>query len=254
MFLDAKIGLLLFITHFLASITVGLIFKNYMKSSKTSNIIPQVSIKSKTYENINLQNLGKHMGNAIQNSISTLFMILGYMVFFSVFSNILSNVGIKTFFCNIIKIFLNILNISFDLSNGIFLGFLEITNGLNTISLLSHIDFIEKLPIAAFILGFGGFSVHMQVASILSDSNISLKPYLIGKLLQASFAAIYTYFLMKFTNFFSWEVVESFNYSNSNINVVSESSNLIMLLTLLISLSIIVQIIKIIKKTLKNEI
>ena len=119
MFLDAKIGLLLFITHFLASITVGLIFKNYMKSSKTSNIIPQVSIKSKTYENINLQNLGKHMGNAIQNSISTLFMILGYMVFFSVFSNILSNVGIKTFFCNIIKIFLNILNISFDLSNAL---------------------------------------------------------------------------------------------------------------------------------------
>ena len=32
MFLDAKIGLLLFITHFFASITVGLIFKNYKKN------------------------------------------------------------------------------------------------------------------------------------------------------------------------------------------------------------------------------
>lgn len=91
MFLDPKIGLLLFITHFIASITVGIIFRNYKKSKTTSNIIPQVSIKSKSYETLKLQNLGKLMGIAIQNSTTTLLMILGYMVFFAVLSNILAN-------------------------------------------------------------------------------------------------------------------------------------------------------------------
>ena len=62
MFLDAKIGLLLFITHFLASITVGIIFRNYKKSNKTLNIIPQVSIKSKSYATLKLQNLRKIYG------------------------------------------------------------------------------------------------------------------------------------------------------------------------------------------------
>ena len=121
MFLEPKIGLLLFITHFIASITVGIIFRNYKKSNKTSNIISQVSIKSKTYETLKLQNLGKLMGISIQNSISTLLMILGYMVFFAVFSNILTNTGTVNIFNYAIMYVLNIFNLSFDLSNRNFL-------------------------------------------------------------------------------------------------------------------------------------
>ena len=117
MFLEPKIGLLLFITHFIASITVGIIFRNYKKSDKISNIIPQVSIKSKTYETLKLQNLGKLMGISIQNSISTLLMILGYMVFFAVLANILTNTGIVNIFNYAIKYILSAFNLSFDLSN-----------------------------------------------------------------------------------------------------------------------------------------
>ena len=117
MFLEPKIGLLLFITHFIASITVGIIFRNYKKSNKTSNIISQVSIKSKTYETLKLQNLGKLMGFSIQNSISTLLMILGYMVFFAVLANILTNTGIVNIFNYAIKYILSAFNLSFDLSN-----------------------------------------------------------------------------------------------------------------------------------------
>lgn len=60
------------------------------------------------------------MGNAMQNSISTLLMILGYMVFFAVLSNILTNTGISNIFCCVIEYILNIFNLSIDLSNGIF--------------------------------------------------------------------------------------------------------------------------------------
>lgn len=131
-----------------------------------------------------------------------------------------------------------------------FLGILEITNGLNIISMLEKVNFIEKLPVAALILGFGGFSVHMQVASIISDSDLSLKPYLLGKLLQGIFACIYTFLLMKFTNFFSLDVIESFNYSNSSIKIVSESSNLVGVLMIICGIGVILQIAKRIKRIL----
>lgn len=134
-----------------------------------------------------------------------------------------------------------------------FLGILEITNGLNIISMLEKVNFIEKLPVAALILGFGGFSVHMQVASIISDSDLSLKPYLLGKLLQGIFACIYTFLLMKFTNFFSLDVIESFNYSNSSINIVTESSNLFFILFMIVSSAIILQIFKKIINILNNN-
>lgn len=130
---------------------------------------------------------------------------------------------------------------------------LEITNGLNIISLLESIDFIEKLPVAALVLGFGGFSVHMQVASIISDTDLSIKPYLLGKLLQGIFASICTFLLMKFTNFFSWDVVESFSYSSSNMNVIKESSNLLLILLMTISFGIVIQIFRKIMITLKNN-
>lgn len=188
------------------------------------------------------------MGIAIQNSTATLLMILGYMVFFAVLSNILTNTGVENLFNKLITHVLKALNISTDLSNGIFCGILEITNGLNKISNYSAIRYIERLPIAAFILGFGGFSVHMQVASIISDSDLSLKPYLLGKLLQGILASIYTFILMKFTNFFSWDVVESFSYSNSNIKIVSESSNLLGILFIIFSIGIIIKIGKKINK------
>lgn len=252
MFLDPKIGFLFFITHFLASITVGVLFRNYKKSNITSCIIPQVSIKSKTYEPLKLQNLGKVMGIAIQNSTATLLMILGYMVFFSVLSNILTNTGIENCFNILIKYIFNIFNISADLANGIFCGILEITNGLNKISNYSAISYIERLPTAAFILGFGGFSVHMQVASIISDSDLSLKPYLLGKLLQGIFASTYTFILMKFTNFFNWDVVESFSYNNSNTILLTESSNLLFILFIILTLGIICQIFKKMKSLLNN--
>ena len=117
MFLEPKIGLLLFLTHFLASITVGIIFRNYKKSNNTLNIIPQVSIKSNSNNTLKFHNLGKSMASAIQNSTSTLLMILGYMVFFAVLSNNLANTGIVNIFDNILEEF----NISKELSNGIFM-------------------------------------------------------------------------------------------------------------------------------------
>ena len=86
MFNDEKIGLLLFLTHFIASLTVGILFRFYKKNS-TKSIITQVSINSNS---IKLSNLGSAMSEAIQKSISTLLLIGGYIVFFAVLSEILS--------------------------------------------------------------------------------------------------------------------------------------------------------------------
>lgn len=249
LFLDAKIGLLLFLTHFLANLTVGILFRFYKRSLQTTPIISQVSAKTKNYANLTFKNLGKVMGEAIQSSISTLLLIAGYIVFFAVLSNVLVNSGISSIFIRCIEKFLGLINISIKLSDGIFTGILEITNGINKISKLNNISYIESLPIVALILGFGGFSVHMQVASIISEAKLSLKPYLIGKLMQGILASIYTYLIMKFTNFFSLDIVESFSYNTKSIKIISESSNLFVILLVLLAIGISIQIIRKIKSS-----
>ncbi len=231
MFADEKVGLLLLLTHFLASITVGIIFRFYKRHS-TSNIIPQVSIKSNS---INLSNLGTVMANAINKSISTLLLIGGYIVFFAVLSEILTNTLFKSINNNLI---LGILN-----------GILEITSGIKKLAMLDNIDYTILLPIVSLILGFGGFSVYMQVSSIVAETNLSMKTYFWGKLMQGIFACIYTYIFMKYTTFFSWKMVSAFNYYSYSTPVINESFSIFRMITTLFFISLIIGIIhKVIKK------
>ena len=43
---------------------------------------------------------------------------------------------------------------------------------------------------AAFMLGWAGLSVHCQVIAFLSDSTLSVRPYLVGKALHGFFSAL----------------------------------------------------------------
>lgn len=59
---------------------------------------------------------------------------------------------------------------------------------------------IDKLAIASAILAWSGLSVHAQVASILSQTDIRYKPYLFARILHTLFAATATYLV--------WEPVQ----------------------------------------------
>lgn len=84
MFNSNKIGFLLLLSHFLGSVTVGLILRNHFSSPNSDDIISRKSIKINTSEALNLKNLGKLVGNSIQNSFSTLILIGGYIVSFAI--------------------------------------------------------------------------------------------------------------------------------------------------------------------------
>ena len=47
--------------------------------------------------------------------------------------------------------------------------------------------------ITAFLLGFGGISVMLQVFSIVAKTDLSMKSYVLGKLLHGIIAAFYTF-------------------------------------------------------------
>ncbi len=63
-------------------------------------------------------------------------------------------------------------------------GFLELTVGVT--SLTPH---RLGFTMAAGLLGWGGVSVHCQAAAVLSDTDLSLRQYLLGKALQGLLSA-----------------------------------------------------------------
>lgn len=195
MFGDNTIGVLLLITHILACITVGMIFK-FWKINKNSNKKNTTNILSNN-QDVTFSNLGEILSKSILSSIKTILIIGGFVVLFSVILSILQTSKI----INILSIILLPLFNIFGIDNpnfplGFISGIFEVTNGLSQISAIPYKNISTNIIITAFILGFGGLSVMLQVYSIISKSNISIKPYIIGKILHGIIASIYTFIII----------------------------------------------------------
>lgn len=178
MFGSAKIGYILLISHILSCFIVGILFKNWKKEKENKFTFLANNVESS--KEIHLKDIGEILGNAIKKSISTILNIGGFIVIFSVIISILESSGV-----------IYVLQSTFgDVEAAAFSGIIEITNGINEISILGKSNL--HIILTSFILGFGGISVLFQVYSVIAKSDISIKPYILGKFIQAVISSIIT--------------------------------------------------------------
>ena len=197
------IGLLLFITHILAGISVGIIFRFWERDTNSNLSFSKRNVENKT---VSFSNLGEVLSKSITNSISTIFLIGGFVVIFSCVISILKASGVLNIFTSFISPIFNTFNIDTSFISPLICGFLEITNGINSISQIACKKLSINLILTAFLLGFGGLSVFLQVLSITSKTDLSIKPYIYGKLLQGIFASFYTYIFINIIPFFNFDI------------------------------------------------
>ena len=170
MYHSLKLGILLYISHILAAITVGIIMKKYKSSSYSPPYIP-IDTEEK--------NIGEIFGTVLANSINSILTVCGSVIFCSVISKIcLEYIPVK------------------GIMHSIILGFMEFVNGISELS-GQNVSTLLKLSLASLIVGFSGLSVHLQVMAIVSKYKLSLKPYIIGKILHGLLSFLYTYLLAK---------------------------------------------------------
>ena len=94
MFKNTTIGILLFITHILACITVGIIFRFWKRNSVSKPYYnKKSSVINNSKETVNFSNLGEVLANSITSSISTILLIGGFVVIFSSIISILNASG-----------------------------------------------------------------------------------------------------------------------------------------------------------------
>lgn len=206
MFGNSTIGLLLLITHILACITVGIIFRFWKFNSSSPNYVGTKTSNYKKCKNITFSNLGEILGKSITNSISTILMIGGFVVIFSSIISILKASGILQSLVLMLTPIFDFLHIDSFFISGILTGLLEITNGISSISSINIKAISVNIIITAFLLGFGGLSVLLQVLSITSKTDLSIKPYIYGKLLHGVLAAFYTFVAINVFPFFNFNL------------------------------------------------
>ena len=205
LFKNKQVGILLLITHILAGLTVGFIFRWWKPKNKKTFVEKREKGARPLFpsKEISLANLGEILSNSILSAINTTLLIGGFIVIFCVIISILENSGLLKILSNILYPFLLIFKIPITFANGIVSGILELTNGVCKIAFIENSSLYTNIIVCAFLLGFGGISISFQILSIISKANISIKPYIIGKLLQGILAAVYTYLFIIYAPVFN---------------------------------------------------
>ncbi len=204
-FHNVNIGIVLAASHYLSNALVGLLMRfygknqpNYSRREKTpSNRIKHAFTVLHEKRMKEKRPIGKILGDAIASSIQTLLMIGGFIIVFSVLNMLLIEVGFITQVGKIISFFISKSSIHQDLSTPFVSGLFEITLGSKLVSDVANSTLLQQVALTSFILGFGGFSIQAQVASIISEVKMSMKPYMIGRLLQSVIAPILAVLLWK---------------------------------------------------------
>ncbi|WP_338451944.1 sporulation integral membrane protein YlbJ [Niallia oryzisoli] len=202
-FHNAKLGIILALAHYLGNITVGLIMRFYgnkeIKSESTrklSSFRTALSALHKTRIKDN-RPIGKLLGDAVMSSVQTLLMIGGFIILFSVINKLLFHLQITAFFAEAFKAVLLLFQLPAELSIPFISGLFEITLGSQLISKIQEATLMEQAIITSLILGFCGFSVQAQVASILAQTDINFKPFFFARIIHGFIAAFYTFLLWK---------------------------------------------------------
>lgn len=100
----------------------------------------------------------------------------------------------------------------------------------------------------SILLGFGGLSVFLQVLSITSKYDLSIKTYVLGKFFQGIIAGFYTYIGIKYIPSLNLDLQPVSNLSNTATNINLNFSPIIIISIFTISI-LLFYILKKIKKT-----
>ena len=206
MFKSTTIGILLFITHLLSSISVGILFRFWKKNKTTKTYMKHSNFKNSKYKNVSLNNFGEVIAESITSATSTVLLIGGFIVLFSSIISILKSSGILNSTSMFITPVFELINIDTSFCMPLISGFIEITNGIASISSIACKKLSINIILTSFLLGFGGISVLLQVLSITSKTDLSIKPYILGKLLHGILASFYTYIFINIIPFFNFDI------------------------------------------------
>ena len=167
---NQKIGLIILLVHFLTNFIIGYLFRNiYLEEIKEEKLILKKSLP-----------FMEVLKNSITNSFFILINVLGIIIFFSLITTT-------------INLYLNLNNYSNTLLNGL----MEITKGLSLLNDL-NLSIIKKATLATFFISFGGFSIHMQIMSILNNYKINYLIYLVSRILHAAISSILVFIILFF--------------------------------------------------------
>lgn len=199
-FHDASLGLILALSHYGSGLVVGLLMSFHGRSAHST---PHVVIQAEGAGRFRValsamaearrrdgRSLGELLKDAVQSSLQLIIVVGGLVVFFNVLMELLGRAGIMSSLFSVTGSLLSWIGFPQELTQALVSGLFEVTLGARSAGGAgAAVPLQYKIAAAAFILSWGGLSVHAQVASILNGTGLRYLPFMTARLVHAVLAA-----------------------------------------------------------------
>lgn len=194
-------GMVIVLSHYLGALTVGILFRFYKHKEKTP-VKPGASTFKKAFSSLaqsfNKENrpFGLMLSDSVKNSVNALLVIGGFIVLFSVIIRLLILSGFIDLLAFILFKVLKAFGADPDLIKALSSGLFEITIGSKLVA-SSRTVMTQKILAICALISWSGFSIHAQVASMISNTDIKMTTYIFTKILHSITSCIFAYGLLK---------------------------------------------------------
>lgn len=174
-FASVKLGLMLYSVHIFSALIICLFFgREALSRREACELYPMP--------------LSEALPEAVRSSVTAVLNVCGFVTTFTVLEA-LTNLPYAAAFLSS--------RTGFDSAflQSFLCGILELGSGISSMSGLAPTS--ENLALAAFMLGFGGLSVHCQTLAVIRAANLKGVLHFSGRLLSGSIAAVTVYLIMK---------------------------------------------------------
>lgn len=168
-------GLLLYLCHVLAAVTAGLLFS---RGGARSAPAPAVHFEAARFS--------EAFPKAVRTSVGSVLSICGFVVTFTALVGVLDALGIFPELAGRLGL---ATGQGLTFSRALLTGLLELGSGIAALEGLAPSP--GNLALCAFILGWGGLSVHFQTLAVTAGTGIKTARHLAGRLLSAMLSALY---------------------------------------------------------------
>lgn len=181
---SVKAGILLYIVHISASFAVGIVLN--ATAEKRKFLAGQ---KHKIAEH---ESLSGAFVSSVAGSVRGTLSIAAYVVLFSSLTSLLSYTGFTSFISNCISSVLPSPGSDLFFYSRAVTGIFEVTNGC---AAAASSYGMPALILTSVILGWSGLSVQCQVMSMVKESGLSTRPFILTRFLHMLFSAIFTFLI-----------------------------------------------------------
>lgn len=164
---NRRFGVALYVCVLLASLLVGILIGRLSKKTNTSSEKPPIARA--------VPPLSAHLfTDAIASATRSILLVCAYVIFFSAFVGTLGSLldGMHLPQATVAALF----------------SLFELSGGVSQTAALGNT--LHAAILTALAVGWSGLSVHCQVLSVCDGTGLSLRPYLVSKLLSALLCAL----------------------------------------------------------------